>query len=263
MSSTNHTTNYNLPQWVGSDKPAWLGDVNPAFSAIDTAMKANDVTATAASTAATTANTNIGTMASLETTEKSSLVGATNEVNTKAGTAQTTANNAVTAASNVDTKLNNFEKKFNLTASVTDASVTVTRGTVVAQPTLAQNSDGSIFKFYGTLQINPASNGSSVNYVPIAGKTGKTGIATGCFLSKVPSAAYTIKGGVIKIQANASTGVPSDTRTWPMTIGTDGQIYLDEDTGNVWNIPAGEILRLIMPPCIYFNDTFGDEPDPE
>lgn len=41
MSSTNHTTNYNLPQFVGTDKPAWLGDINPAMSAIDTQMKNN------------------------------------------------------------------------------------------------------------------------------------------------------------------------------------------------------------------------------
>lgn len=263
MSSTNHTTNYNLPQFVGSDKPAWLGDINPAFSAIDTAMKANQTSASTAGADATTANTNIGTMANLATTEKTTLVDAVNEVNTKAGTAQGTANDAIGVANTTETKLNNFEKKFNLNASVTNATVTVTRGTVVAQPTLAQNSDGSIFKFYGELQINPASNGSAVPYTAIAGKAGKTGIATGCFLSKVPSEAYTIKGGIIKVQANASNGTPIDTRTWPMTIGTDGQIYLDEDTGNVWNIPAGEILRLIMPPCIYFNDNFGDEPDPE
>lgn len=41
MSSTNHTANYNLPQFVGTDKPAWLGDINPAMSGIDTQMKAN------------------------------------------------------------------------------------------------------------------------------------------------------------------------------------------------------------------------------
>lgn len=41
MSYTNSTTNYNLPQWVGTDKPTWLNDMNGAFSDIDTAMKAN------------------------------------------------------------------------------------------------------------------------------------------------------------------------------------------------------------------------------
>ena len=40
MSHTNTTPNYNLPQFVGSDKPAWLTDVNNAMSAIDTAIAA-------------------------------------------------------------------------------------------------------------------------------------------------------------------------------------------------------------------------------
>lgn len=40
MSFTNETQNYHLPQWVGSDKPTWLVDLNGAFSAIDTGMAA-------------------------------------------------------------------------------------------------------------------------------------------------------------------------------------------------------------------------------
>lgn len=39
MSHTNSTTNYNLPQFITTDKPAWLTDINGAFSAIDTAVK--------------------------------------------------------------------------------------------------------------------------------------------------------------------------------------------------------------------------------
>ena len=38
MSHTNETTNYQLPQFLGSDKPAWLTDINGAFSAIDAAI---------------------------------------------------------------------------------------------------------------------------------------------------------------------------------------------------------------------------------
>ena len=38
MSHTNSTTNYNLPQFITSDKPAWLTDVNNAYTAIDTAV---------------------------------------------------------------------------------------------------------------------------------------------------------------------------------------------------------------------------------
>lgn len=40
MSHTNSTTNYGLPQFLTSDKPAWLTDVNNAFSDIDAGMYA-------------------------------------------------------------------------------------------------------------------------------------------------------------------------------------------------------------------------------
>ena len=97
MSSTNHTTNYNLPQFVGSDKPAWLGDINPAMSAIDTAMHANAVLAQQgiddASTAQTTAQT---------------AEGHAQDAITSAGTAQETANGAVASLSETNTKLNGF-----------------------------------------------------------------------------------------------------------------------------------------------------------
>lgn len=38
MAHTNSTTNYSLPQFVTTDKPAWLTDINGAFSDIDTAV---------------------------------------------------------------------------------------------------------------------------------------------------------------------------------------------------------------------------------
>ena len=40
MSHTNSTTNYNLPQFLTSDKPAWLTDINNAFSDIDSGIYA-------------------------------------------------------------------------------------------------------------------------------------------------------------------------------------------------------------------------------
>ena len=42
MSFTNHTPNYNLPQYVGTDKPTFLGDFNNAMSTIDTALHNNE-----------------------------------------------------------------------------------------------------------------------------------------------------------------------------------------------------------------------------
>lgn len=55
MSHTNTTTNYGLPQFITTDKPAWLTDVNVAYSAIDTAMKNNQTAAASAQSDATQA----------------------------------------------------------------------------------------------------------------------------------------------------------------------------------------------------------------
>lgn len=111
FSSTNKTTNYDLSQFVSSDKPSWLNDYNGDMGKIDTAIHTAKTTADGAATAAsnaqtaaegaqTTANTavtnaataqsgvvtnatNIGTLANLTTVEKTTLVGSINEVNAK------------------------------------------------------------------------------------------------------------------------------------------------------------------------------------
>lgn len=41
MSYTNHTTHYELPQWVRDDKPTFLSDMNGAFDKIDRALHDN------------------------------------------------------------------------------------------------------------------------------------------------------------------------------------------------------------------------------
>lgn len=56
MAHTNSTTNYGLPQWIGSDKPTFLGDFNSAFNTIDTQMKVNAGTASGAAETASSAN---------------------------------------------------------------------------------------------------------------------------------------------------------------------------------------------------------------
>ncbi|MBQ9160884.1 MAG: hypothetical protein IJ122_06140 [Methanobrevibacter sp.] len=38
MAHTNQTANYNLPEFVATDKPAWLVDFNDAMDAIDSAI---------------------------------------------------------------------------------------------------------------------------------------------------------------------------------------------------------------------------------
>ena len=40
MSHTNSTTNYNLPEFIGTDTPGWLTDINGAMADIDAAIYA-------------------------------------------------------------------------------------------------------------------------------------------------------------------------------------------------------------------------------
>ena len=105
MSSTNKTPNYQLPQFINSDVPSWLGDFNDAMSKIDTQMKANDTKATGASTNAENANSS-ATQA-LKTANQASITA--NGANTNATNALSAANtandNANTAKQNAATAL--------------------------------------------------------------------------------------------------------------------------------------------------------------
>ena len=61
MSHTNSTTNYNLPQFLTTDKPAWLTDINNAFADIDTGIHAAQTKADTAFTDAGNAQTDATT----------------------------------------------------------------------------------------------------------------------------------------------------------------------------------------------------------
>lgn len=41
MTATNHTGNYNLSQFVGTDRPTWIGDYNDDMTKIDAQLKRN------------------------------------------------------------------------------------------------------------------------------------------------------------------------------------------------------------------------------
>lgn len=67
MGHTNSTTNYSLPQFITTDKPAWLTDINGAFSAIDSGLHTAQTDATTAKNTADSAQsdaTAAGTAAS-------------------------------------------------------------------------------------------------------------------------------------------------------------------------------------------------------
>lgn len=109
MSFTNKTPNYNLPQWLGTDKPSWLVDVNGAFSAIDTAIKN---AADSGSGADATAKAALETAQTAKNTANDALTQA-DEANTKSDNANTTAGDAQTAAGTALTNSNSALNKAN------------------------------------------------------------------------------------------------------------------------------------------------------
>lgn len=59
MTATNHTKNYNLSQFAGTDRPTWLGDYNGDMAKIDTQLKRNadDIASASAGRLTTVAHT--------------------------------------------------------------------------------------------------------------------------------------------------------------------------------------------------------------
>ena len=62
MGATNHTTNYNLSQFLGADKPSWLQDYNGDMGAIDQGIHNAQVKADGADTKATANETALNNM---------------------------------------------------------------------------------------------------------------------------------------------------------------------------------------------------------
>ena len=101
MGHTNSTANLALPQFIGTDKPTWLSDVNGAFAAIDTYAGNNDAALAITDAKADTA---IGNAASAVTTAGNAATTAGNAAAT-ATAANTVAGNALTVANGINSKV--------------------------------------------------------------------------------------------------------------------------------------------------------------
>lgn len=252
MASTNKTTNYDLSQYVGTDKPTYLGDYNSDMLKIDTQMKTNaDNVATAinsASTATETANTANTTAGQANTKAGQALTTAQNATTT-AGNAQTTANSALATATTAQTSANTANDKvdkFNLsvfeTIPNTAMSKTGNAGAIDGTLYVAKNTEGSIAKIYGMVQII-ANNATGTLIIPT---------------SLRPSEDLSINGVVIR-SIYAGTTV-KNVGMVTMTIRTNGNIEVPYTivTGN-----TNDGDRFMFTACMLFIEPFEDEPIPE
>ena len=232
MASTNKTTNYELSQFVGTDKPAWLSDYNADMAKIDTGMKANADGVTSADGKADANATKIGTLTSLTTDVKTDLVSAINEVDGHADTAQGSADAVgVIANSNAEkiTDIQNYFKftDFNTTtATASGASVTAT------DMKYASNASGTLGKIYGRIVINTTATSPTITFsTPFrpASTINVDGICT-----------------VFNVTANVQNIIP-------MTIATNGTVTIP-----VSNVGSNMTIRLLFPACVIFLEDFGD-----
>lgn len=141
MSSTNKTTYYDLSQYIGTDKPTYLGDYNSDMSKIDAGIHGAD---DKAATASQNAGSAIARVSEVEktvqshtraiTTIQTDVTGLKDSVKTaqntattadgKADSAQQTANSALLTANNASAKADNVNKDVTLwTGSVKNSTV--------------------------------------------------------------------------------------------------------------------------------------------
>lgn len=104
---TNSTQNYELPQFIGTDKPTWLGDFNTAMSTIDAGMAENASDITGLDTRVTSAEG----VASQASSDVSTLTSTVNTLSGNVTTATTTANNAQSTATSALNTANSADGK--------------------------------------------------------------------------------------------------------------------------------------------------------
>lgn len=113
MSSTNKTKNYTLSQYIGTDKPTYLGDYNGDMLKIDTQMKANADSASNATSAASTARA-VADKASKDVQALNNSVTANSEdiasLKTKNTQQDVSIQNATNTASSANNKANKNEQ---------------------------------------------------------------------------------------------------------------------------------------------------------
>jgi hypothetical protein len=275
MASTNKTTNYDLSQYVGTDKPTYLSDYNSDMFKIDAQMKENaDDIATAVSsieTITTTATTALTTAQSAETTANSANTTA-QSASTTAGNAQSTANSALATATSAQTTANTalsdsataqstatsaltsaqaITEKLNLSNFETIVANTITRtgnGNIGGvKLNTAANADGSVGKIYGQFYVQCNNSGGKITIPTQLRPKNSNGEATDITVNGV--ALYSIK---------ASGDVIKEVGTRSIVIKGNGNVEIEYE----WHWSGNEVMIFSFMACLLFLTPFNDEPIP-
>ena len=269
MAHTNSTSNYDLSQFIGTDKPTFLGDYNGDMQKIDAAIKGAKDTADGASTTASAASA-LATSASETATQAASDAAS---ANANATTALNTANNATTTAQNASTAAESATTAASTAATKADAAKTEAEAATAAvalKPSYAEtfarmfnmtseqltpvaesgyiydsassalygakNADASLGKFYGRVRFTFTAKATSV-YEKIAT------IASG----------YGTRDNDFNIAGFSAIVNGAALSTVDLVVKANGNVEL-------WaHIPAGNTsIMPFLPPCLLVLSDFGD-----
>lgn len=264
FASTNKTANYNLPQFIGTDKPTWLGDINQAMFDIDAGMHTNasdiesvETIAQNASASASQASQDVAGLTSTVNTLSSNVTSVTQTANNAQQTATSALNTANTANGKADTNASNISalttrvttaetqiSNFNLT-KFTTPTLTRASGSFTVNPnstlTIATNSDGSLAKIYGIV------NASNVKTAGVI--TAPSSLRPDSDIIVSPHMLrlnYALSGDNINIHTINGAEI---------TIKTDGTIEIPISLAT-----SGDSCRCIINDSLLFVKDFGDAP---
>lgn len=229
MSHTNTTANYNLPQFVGTDKPSWLTDVNGAMTSIDAQMKTN-------ADANTTTAGNLTTLAGRVTSTENAIQAQSTQISTATSLAQNASTSATNATNNVNEltrylTLNNF-------SNYDTTNLTSSNGTIQsAQWYTARNADGSLGKVYGYIGVTNLTASGNVTIT--------ASVDTGFRPSEDINI---VNAGLAFLVDNYSVGCT-------MTIKTNGTLTF------TFNALSRSSATIRLMPSLYFITNFGDLPE--
>lgn len=280
MASTNKTTNYELSQYVGSDKPTYLTDYNQDMSRIDAGIHA-------AKSEADTNASSIGTLSSLTTEAKTSLVAAINEVesetNTNTGNIATNTSNIATNSTHIGTVANlTTTAKTDLVVAaneinakvgnLTDLETTAKTSAVAAINEINERNDFTVFKHYTdpsasditksncsvrSIDMYVARNAEG-SVFKVYGTINCNTTGEGAYISLKVTGVSTASDFNIQcagVKAECSNNSQNDINALygaNLSVLTNGTIRCT-DLGS-----SGKYLKLIYHPCVYYAKDFGD-----
>ena len=274
FASTNKTANYDLPQFVGTDKPTWLGDINQAMADIDAGMHENATNISSmasdvatASATASQASQDVSALTSTVNTLSSDVTAVTTTANNAQQTATSALNTANTANGNignlsqlvttdktsvvnsineVKTNSDTFETTITNYLTLSDnrnlSNPTTSSGTTAGNTMrIALNNTGSLGKIYGNINVNGASSNPVIKFT-------NTGIQTDTQF-EINNCGFVRRGGDNLVEQANIRVIPANT-----SLGeTSASIELF--TGLA---PNGNSLFFKFIPCILFFSDFGD-----